>query len=388
MESAAPTSAIAHDKSADYPSRVLVQELIRGVNPLAKTTVLSVLILLLSGIIILGLAAYKEFSQNRRLNDEQNRHLAKLEEQITRTNQQVAELTQSSQAINAGLSLPTKLWSAYSGGVCLISGTYVFIDPDSGRPLRLPKRKDGSLLRSEEQTQLTPEGDGEIAEVDYEGTGFYVGDGYILTNQHIVVEPWKHDLWLKILENFVNGKPRLIRLQAFFPGQSRSYPLKFKLASSQDDLAVCTLNLKEVRKEIPILPLDQSADVLIVGQAVTMMGYPSGADRLIALLPEKEAQRLRERYGESGLALIGQLAQRDLVKPLTSQGHIMDLHPNQIIYDGITGEGESGAPIFGPSGRVIGIHFGYFSQNRISNMAVPISRGLALLQRAGWRPVE
>jgi Trypsin-like peptidase domain len=190
------------------------------------------------------------------------------------------------------------------------------------------------------------------------------------------------------LETLVNGKPRLIRLQAFFPGQSRSYPLKFKLASSQDDLAVCTLDLREVQKEIPILPLDQSADALIVGQAITMMGYPSGADRLIAFLPEKEANRLRERYGESGLALIGQLARRDLIKPLTSQGHIMDLQPDQIIYDGATGEGGSGAPVFGPSGRVIGIHYGYFSQKRISNYAVPIRKGVELSQRAGWGPAE
>jgi Trypsin-like peptidase domain len=352
LESAAPTPAMAHGKGANCPPRMLVQRLIGGLSPLAKITVLSALILLLGGIITLGLAAYKEFSQNRRLNDKQNRHLAKLEGQMTRTNQQVAELTQSSQAINAGLSLPTKLWSAYSGGICLISGTYIFVDPVSGRPLRSPKRKDGTLPKSEDLTQLTPEGDGEIAEVGYEGTGFYVGDGYILTNRHIVVEPWKYDVWLQISMSIVNSKPRLIRPQAFFPGQSGSYQLKFKLASSQDDLAVCTLNLREVEKEIPILPLDQSMDALMVGQAITIMGYPSGTNRLLSLLPEKEARRLREHYGESSLTLIHQLAQRDLIRPLASQGHIMGLHSDQIVYDGATGEGESGAPIFGSSGRV------------------------------------
>ncbi|MBO0801353.1 MAG: trypsin-like peptidase domain-containing protein, partial [Blastocatellia bacterium] len=249
----------------------------------------------------------------------------------------------------------------------------------TGRPLRIP---------NEEQTGLTSEGDGEIAEVHYEGTGFYVGDGYILTNRHIVVEPWSNDEWLQMLQTLLNGKPRLAKLQAFFPGQSRSYPLKFVLASSQDDLAVCTLNLRDIPKEIPILPLDGSADALSVGQEITMMGYPSGADRLLSLLPGNEAKRLRENYGESGSPLIGQLARRGLIKPLTSQGHIMDLHPRQIIYDGVTGEGESGAPVFGPSGRVIGVHFGFFSQKRISNYAVPIRKGVELLQRAGWGPAE
>jgi S1-C subfamily serine protease len=172
----------------------LLRKSIHDFNPLTKTAILALLILLLGGIIYLGLATYREFSQNRRLNDEQSRHLAGLEERMTRTNRQVAELSQSNQAINANLSLTTKLWSAYSNGVCLISGTYVFIGAVSGRPLRVPKRKDDSLPKSEEQTGLTSEGDSEIAEVNYEGTGFYVGDGYILTNRHIVVEPWKNDV--------------------------------------------------------------------------------------------------------------------------------------------------------------------------------------------------
>ena len=44
-----------------------------------------------------------------------------------------------------------------------------------------------------EQPQLTTGGDSEIAEVFYTGTGFHVGDGYVLTNRHVVVEPWKYD---------------------------------------------------------------------------------------------------------------------------------------------------------------------------------------------------
>jgi trypsin-like peptidase len=388
LEPDASAPAVPHINNANYLQSGLGRKSIRNFSPLTKTAILALLILLLGGIIYLGLAAYREISQNRRLIDEQNRHLTIVEDRISRTNQQVADLEQSNLAINTNLSLTTKLWSAYSKGVCLISGTYVFIDEDTGLPLRIPKRKYDSLPESEDQTGLTSEGDGEIAEVNYEGTGFYVGDGFIMTNRHIAVEPWKNDIWLEMLQTLVKGKPRLTRLQAFFPGRNRSYPLKFRLASSQDDLAVCTLNIGEIPKEIPILPLEQSADDLIVGQAITMMGYPSGADRLMALLPEKEAQRLRERYGESGLALIGQLARRGLIKPLTSRGHIMDLHPHQIIYDGATGEGGSGAPVFGPSGHVIGIHFGYFSQKRISNYAVPIRKGLELLQRAGWGSVE
>jgi hypothetical protein len=47
----------------------------------------------------------------------------------------------------------------------------------------------------------------------------------------------------------------------------------------------------------------------------------------------------------------------------------------------------AGAPVFGSSGRVIGIHFGFFQEDRLSNYAAPIGRGLALLRQAGWKPV-
>jgi S1-C subfamily serine protease len=105
-------------------------------------------------------------------------------------------------------------------------------------------------------------------------------------------------------------------------------------------------------------------------------------------LPEGEAKRLLEQYGEEGPSLLNQLARRNIVKPLTSQGHVMDLYEDRIVYDAASGEGSSGAPVFGPSGRVIGIHFGYFEQNRLSNYAIPIGRGLALLSQAGWKPVN
>jgi S1-C subfamily serine protease len=81
-------------------------------------------------------------------------------------------------------------------------------------------------------------------------------------------------------------------------------------------------------------------------------------------------------------------ARRNIFKPLTSQGHVMDLYDDRIVYDSASGEGSSGAPVFWMSGRVIGVHFGYFEQNRLSNYAVPIGRGLALLGQSGWKPVN
>jgi S1-C subfamily serine protease len=275
----------------------------------------------------------------------------------------------------------------FNNGVCLISGSYIFIDPNTGLPLRgMKKLKDES--GEVEQPQLTTGGDSEIAEVFYTGTGFHVGDGYLLTNRHVVVEPWKYDALSYLYGKALSVQPRLVKLEAFFPGRRRSYQLTVKRASSRDDVAVCKLSGADAPKEIPTLSLEQGGEAAKIGQAVTTIGFPAGADRLLSVLPEGEAKRLLEQYGEEGPSLLNQLARRNIFKPLTSQGHVMDLYENRIVYDAASGEGSSGAPVFGPSGRVIGIHYGYLEQNRLSNYAVPIAHGLELLRQSGWKPIN
>jgi S1-C subfamily serine protease len=368
-------------------SRSQAKGLNRGGSPLAKIAAVGAIVLLISAVAYLGSAAYREIQQARSLNEGQDRRLAQFEEQISRNTRQISDLAQSNQDLLANLSLPTKLSNDFNKGVCLISGSYVFIDPNTGLPLRGMKKLKGESSEVEQPQPATGE-DREIAEVFYTGTGFHVGDGYLLTNRHVVVEPWKYDALSYLFGKALSVQPRLVKLEAFFPSRRRSYQLTVKLASSRDDVAVCKLSGAEASKEIPSLPLDLGAEPKKIGQAVTTIGFPAGADRLLSVLPEEEAKRLREKYGEEGPSLLNQLARRNIFKPLTSQGHVMDLYEDRIVYNAASGEGSSGAPVFGPSGRVIGIHFGYFEQNRLSNYAVPIGHGLALLRQAGWEPAN
>src|SRR5438045_7281146 len=114
------------------------------------------------------------------------------------------------------------------------------------------------------------------------------------------------------------------------------------------------------------------------------MGYPSGPDRLLALLDESEARSIQQRYGSVD-GQLGYLAEKKLIQPLTTQGNITDLQARKIVYDARTGEGGSGGPLFGPSGRVIGITFAIFTENAASNFAVPVNYAIALLERSGWK---
>jgi len=274
----------------------------------------------------------------------------------------------------------------YGSGVCLISGSYMFVEAGTGRPLRLPETQSnetgGTIQNGNEAPTLTPEGHGAIAEYPFVGSGFHVGDGFILTNRH-VVQPWLADERALSLSSSVSGKPRLKKLTAFFPGNPQPVVLKIKQAASGEDLAVCTIDPKDMPPKIPALPLDKGSDSVAVGRIVVTMGYPSGPDRLLALLDESEARGIQNRYSSTE-ALLGYLAQTKHIQPLTTQGNITDLDARKIVYDARTGEGGSGGPLFGPSGRVIGITYAIFTENTASNFAVPIRYAIGLLEKSGW----
>jgi hypothetical protein len=148
-------------------------------------------------------------------------------------------------------------------------------------------------------------------------------------------------------------------------------------------------DVKDVPPKIPVLPLDEESSAAVsIGKTVVMMGYPNGPDRLLALRDDAEARMIQARCGSSLESLLGCLADKNRIQPLTTQGNITDLDDHRIVYDARTAEGGSGAPLFGQTGRVIGINFAVFTENTASNFAVPVRFGLSLLQRAGWKSPE
>jgi hypothetical protein len=118
------------------------------------------------------------------------------------------------------------------------------------------------------------------------------------------------------------------------------------------------------------------------------MGYPSGPDRLLAMVDDEEARSINARFGNSRQALLNYLAQSRKIVPLTTPGAITDLSPRRIVHDAKTAEGGSGAPLFGQGGKVIGVNFGVFTENTAANMAVPIKFAVELLRRTGWKSPE
>jgi S1-C subfamily serine protease len=382
-QAAMEASATSRRDDAKIFLREFTRELVREINPSTKIIMFAILAALVLGSLYIGFGLVNELRRTRRINDDLRTQTEAAKSELEHTNKQLKDLERSNQNVISSLSLAATLRSKYVNGVCLIYGSYMFVETGTGRPLRYPEtqaNESGNNVQSgTETTALTPEGNGSIAEFDFVGTGFHVGDGYLLTNRH-VVQPWLADDRAQSLTTTVRGQPRLRKLVAYFPDQPQPIVLKFKQASSRDDVAVCTLDAKDLSEQV--LPLERDANE-VVGNMVVTMGYPNGPDRLLATLEETEARSVLARYG-SVEASLNYLAQNKHIAPLMTQGNITDLNTRKIVYDARTGEGGSGAPLFGPSGRVIGITFAVFTENTASNFAVPVRYALTLLEKSGW----
>lgn len=390
-QAAIEAAATARRDDAKVFLREFTRELLREINWSTKIGAFLCVAILIGGLFYIGNAVYQELRRSRDLINKQNEQNEKLQRQLEQVGAQFGEVDQRNREIINSLSLAPRLRSEYGNGVCLIAGSYMLFEPGTGRPMRYPETQtteEGEAAQTAgEQPLLTAEGNGPPFIRDFVGTCFHVGSGYVITNRHLAVEPWTADEGVQTLSQSVRGQFRVTRLVAFFPGIRQSFVVRLR-QTSREDVAVGTLETKELPAGLPALPLDSDPDTAMIGGTVVMMGYPSGEDRLMATIPEAEARNLRERCGASAETLLACLSERNYIKPLTTQGHISDLEGRNIVYDARNAVGGSGSPLFGPKGRVIGVNFATFTEMEGQNYAVPVKYVFPLLERAGWKTAE
>ena len=247
-----------------------------------------------------------------------------------------------------------KIIKNFSGGVCLIQGSFSLID-ETGEPLKAW-------------------GNGRLLTNDYTGTGFLISkDGKILTNRHIA-EPWwqKMAYFTSIEQGFT---PRFEVFRAFFPNVKNSFPLKVEKVSEDADVALLSLDPEGV--DIPVLELDLSGMGAIEGEPAILLGYPAG---LGAIFAKTDPDIAKEISKLPLLEAAQELSERGLIRPLSTQGHVSDVLKERIVYDAQTTVGGSGGPLFNNKGKVIAINYGIFRGFRGANFGVPIKHALALLE--------
>ena len=379
--------------------REFARELSREISWTSKLIILVLAIGFITGILYIGYTVSSELAQSRQQSEKQNLIITKLEEKLSQTNDQIGELDKTNKSVIDILSLAPRLSSEYGKGVCLIFGVYDLIDRKTGKTLRYPDPQafqtdpyepqpmEDQIPEVPVQQGLTTEGNGSAVEYDFIGTGFHVGGGYIVTNKH-VVQPWQEDDLVKQMIQNSGGRARIKRLMVYFPNNPQPFPLKIRQLDGREDLAVTWVDPATMPAEMPVLPLETDSQTVAVGKTVVTLGYPNGPDRLLAMTDDGEARSLSNRCGGSRQCIINTLSQSNKIVPLTTQGTITDLVTRRIVHDAKTAEGGSGAPLFGQSGKVIGVNFGVFTESTAANMAVPVQSAIELLKKAGWKSAE
>ncbi len=213
--------------------------------------------------------------------------------------------------------------------------------------------------------------------LEYTGTGFLVdATGLIVTNRHLT-EPWSMDP--KGTAEMIDAglEPRLVRLRAYFPGRSGPQELSVMKTSTQGDVALAQLS--PVPSGIAPIPLRRPPPQAIAGEPLVVVGYPAGLEGLLARMDDKAAVELLKGAGRNLQKLVQDLADRSLIRPLTTQGHVSDAVLNRVIHDAKITIGGSGSPIFNSQGELIAVHSSIMTRFGAMGSGVPVARVVELL---------
>jgi len=269
----------------------------------------------------------------------------------------------------------------YAPSVCLVHVVVGVQDEASGRPLRFfGLSSTGEPLRDAKGNPIiTLGGTGPEIRVEALGTAFLVGqDGLLLTNHH-VVEPW----WQSEEFGDLNGqgvRPVIAEMMAYFPGSSNPYPVTTVRISSEADVALVRASLGGLKREA--LRLDGSNGAAVNGEPVVLMGYATGLDAVLARADDSTVRTIVSSSNGDPEKILERLAQKDLIRPLITQGHLGDVLSDKIVYDAQTTSGGSGGPVFNYEGKVIGINYAVLQGFGGSNFGIPAQFAERLLKAA------
>ena len=298
--------------------------------------------------------------------------MAKLKgmEAARESTQDVRAIQQQLSAIRQSQSFAEDIIRRFGGSVGLLQGSYGFKEKKTGRPLRYQGLdqlgnpyvdKDGNAL-------VTLEGIAPRVLIYFAGTAFLVDRaGTVVTNRHMV-RMWES--YEPAKEVIVAGfEPDVVLLRLFFPGEETPYLLTEVTVSDQVDAAV----LRTDRVPTAGIPVILASGVPPhVGEPVVMVSYPGTVDTMLARTAQSTTQAILAKAGGDPVRLVDEVAQKKLIRPLATQGHLSDVSPELITYEAASASGSSGAPIFNRAGTVIGVNQATLQRVEGVHMALPI----------------
>jgi DNA-binding response OmpR family regulator/S1-C subfamily serine protease len=268
---------------------------------------------------------------------------------------------------------------SYEPSVCLIHVVLAFGDHSTGLRLHYAEMTSSGEPTVDEHNNalLSVTGNGPEVHLDVFGTGFLASAaGQILTNHHVAEPWWQNDELKEVLDQGL--EPVIVEMTAYFPGVPRGLALNTEKISSSADVAVLKGNVSELGiKQIVLADGHRSA---ISGAPVVLLGYPTALNAILARAGAETLQSIATASKGDPKQVVEELARRNLIRPITTQGHIGDVLPDKIVYDAQTTSGGSGGPLFNIEGKVIGINFAMVREFGGSNFAIPVVYGKSLLK--------
>ena len=263
---------------------------------------------------------------------------------------------------------------AASRSTVFVQGSYGFVQPESGLPLRLVLGPRGLPIRNPAgEPAISVDGTGPPLEVFLTGTAFVVSpDGLLLTNRH-VASPWGFDpAGRALLARGFEGS--MTRFVGYLAGVAEPFDLELVSASDDADLALlCCV----VGGEADYLPLAEGAPE--PGDAVIVIGFPLGIRALMARTNPEFVEDLRDAGVTDFWEVAQRLSRAGHVTPLASLGIVGQVTTQNVVYDAETTSGGSGGPVLSLDGQVVAINTAILPEFGGSNLGVPAARARELL---------
>jgi serine protease Do len=276
-------------------------------------------------------------------------------------------------AVESGSVAP--LVSRVANSVALIQGRYVLIDPPTGRPLRLALVKGKIQLGADGEPRLTLSGQGPIYMFRSTGTAFVVdAQGTLITNRHVAL-PWEQGTAMHAMQSF-GVRPMVLELRGFLPGTVEPFAVSVAGVSALHDLALLRGGGAALTAEpLPMAKLGASP-----GDAVLVLGYPTGLNALLARADKRFVNGLREQADMNDQKAADALAQAGMIRPLVSRGIVAQVSDAAVVHDAQTTFGGSGGPVLNLRGEVLAINRAIMAGFGGANMGVPMVVASELLR--------
>jgi len=383
--------AVAYVRSSHQPvwSRILsaIGQVLRR---LTRETTLLFRIGVVAALVMLAAVAYQQTRINKLLHEQIEAGTSQIEtfsRTLARTNEQALtpeDLETLRQELGKGLvttaerlselerltTASARVIAQSRSSIVFLQGSYGFRHKATGQMLRLVVGKDGQPMVLPDGTPLLSlEGEGSVAERQFVGSGFVIGDdGVLITNRHLGV-PWEHDASVTAYAG-QELEPAMIKFLGYLPGSSRAEAVTLIRTSSDADVAI----LRFESLKIPVRGLPLAEKIPVPGDEVIVMGYPTGMRSLLAQAGDEFIKELQLVKELDFWGIAERLAESGRIAPLASRGIVGQASSEAIAYDAATTRGGSGGPVLDVNGAVVAVNSAILPEFGGSNLGVPIDK--------------